>query len=124
MKYVLNNSRLGFRTEVELYVNYMGNEGYLTECIETHALWHYYTTAQRLVETRGANLVELEGDYPEEPPRYRQLFKSIALLYGVRAENMSQCWAIVDAQARRLGLPLLEDSESMRFNRSIILSGE
>lgn len=75
------------------------------------ALWFYYLQAQRNWENEKDPIV-YEGD--RDPTyNYKQLYTSIATLYGVSPEEMNGYWPIIDEQALILGLPLL--SQKLRF---------
>jgi hypothetical protein len=93
-------------------------KGFLAQDKACHALWYYYVVARRNYEEefKGERIV-YEGE-PDQQYNYRQLFNSIATIYGTTPERMVHFWKNVDMQAAILELPALPDEERYRFNRT------
>jgi len=98
-----------------LFVNYMQPNGGLTRDRETHALFYYYLLAKKNLETRETQLV-YEGD-TDPVFAFRNLFKSIAILYGVRPEHMQKCWPEVDYTCHLNNLPKFPKGNAYRYPR-------
>lgn len=111
---------LPFDPVVQLFPGYMIPRGYLTTARETHALFYYYLCARQKYENEEGDhpLPVLEGHDDPDPSlaQYRQLFKSIARMYGVTPEAMAKAWDVVDKQCVKLRLPLMPDGEKYRHN--------
>lgn len=104
------------------FLGYQQPHGYLDSSREAHGLWNYYLCARNAYETHVVDVIAFEG---EDDPRvnFRQLFTSMATLYGIEPNSMAKCWDMVDAQCRLLELPKLPNEERYRFDRqSIILT--
>lgn len=97
------------------YTAYIEPFGFLNRENETHALWNYYTKARNAFETCDVSPVVLEGEKDPET-NFRQLFESVATMYGVEPNAMAKCWSRIDMQCLALGLPKLPDEERFRFN--------
>ena len=103
-----------------LYVDMVAPRGFLDQYRESHALWYYYTLARKAYEEIIADPIVLEGDR-DPTANFRQLFTSIAKLYGVQPEAMAKCWPQIDMQCFALNLPKLPDEERYRFASKGIL---
>lgn len=120
-----NNSmpnRDAIQFEPILFPGYIAPNGFLDRSRESHALWFYYIHARRTWEefVEHAPIVyegELDPGFD-----FRQLFISVARMYGVRPESMAQCWSMIDLQCRALQLPTLPNEERYRFDRAIVLN--
>lgn len=79
-------------------------EGRLTRDVECHALFYYYGMATKAFLEAKANLVE-ESDLSRLFNRdvARNLMQSIAMRYGVRADQMVRFWPIVHQQRIAMG---------------------
>ena len=113
-------SNLPFKPAIPLFLGYMQPHGYLDQHRESHALWYYYLTARNVYETHIEDIVVLEGDV-DPPYNFRQLFTSVARMYGVQPEGMGKCWLLVDKQCDLLGLPRMPEGERYRFDSKIQL---
>ena len=91
------------------------NGGALEANQACYALMHYAITARHIYDMHeNPNRVrELEGEHNQEV-KYRELFKSIALVHGVEPGEMLHFWSRVDAQFRLLGLPCVPFSGNIR----------
>lgn len=91
-----------------IYQDYIAPAGALEEHPACHALFFYATRARNNVEQE-KDTIKLEGDNSSDSDRfdYRQLFTSVAKIYGVEPEHMVHYWRNVDEQFRLLGLPLV-----------------
>jgi hypothetical protein len=77
-----------------------------------YACWYYYTLAQKLSEMLGDGSTEsqfgiLEGE-PWLDPRYEQIARSVALMYGFDNPGPfmeDRIWVKVEEQAVSIGLP-------------------
>ena len=71
--------------------------GFLINHMACHALWFYYTLAQRTLEDVVDEPIYYEG---EQPPAHnlRQLFVSASHIYGVDPHEMIKFWPNVDLQ--------------------------
>lgn len=105
-----------------LFPGYIVPNGFLDRNRESHALWFYYLHARGTWENNVQNNPWVyEGDL-DPGFNFRQLFNSIALIYGVEHSAMAKCWPMIDLQCLALQLPTLPDEERYRFNRAIILN--
>jgi hypothetical protein len=105
--------------EVPLFPELIQPNGFLDRSREAHALWFYYTRARLAFETHLEPIViQRVGDLPTADPEvnYRQLFTSVAQMYGVKPEAMAKCWDMVDMQCAALKLPPLPDKDKYRHN--------
>ena len=91
------------------------NGGFLPRDISAHALWYYYLIARTNWEKEMDPIV-LEGDI-DPVYDYKQLFTSVAIIYGTTPEVMVKHWPQVDFQATMLGVPKLPNEDRYRFNR-------
>jgi len=104
------------KTAPVLYEQLVAPLGWLPRDISAHALWYYYTLARKNWEQENVNPIVMIGEKDPEF-NYRQLFKSIAVIYGILPEHMVPHWKSVDMQATAMQLPRLPDEERYRFNR-------
>lgn len=102
------------------FLGYQQPHGYLDSSREAHGLWNYYLCARNAYETQVVYPLSFEGERAAEPD-YRQLFTSLANVYGVEPDSMAKCWDMVDMQCVSLDLPKLPNEERYRFDRSIII---
>lgn len=105
--------------EIKLFPELIAPNGFLSPMRESMACWYYYVLARRNYEEMKDALF-LEG-HADPTFNFRQLFTSIAKMYGVEPEGMAKCWTEVDMTAFGLGLPRLPDEERYRFNRPEII---
>lgn len=101
----------------QMYPQYNAPAGWLTNSPECHALWHYYLLARHAFETAVQDPMVYEGEL-DSGVDFRQLFLSVATLYGVEPERMVRHWMNVDMQAWRLQLPKLPNEDKYRFNKA------
>lgn len=95
---------------------YLAPEGYLVDEPGCHALFYYYLLARKtLEETELDPIVYADEAYPTS--NFKQLFSSIALMYGLQPEQMLPFWVNVDMQCHLLDLPKLPDVDRLRFNK-------
>ncbi len=97
------------------FLNYMQPNGFLDASRESHGLWNYYVCARLTYETHIVDVIALE-DEKETVPNFKQLFTSIAMMYGVQPEAMAKCWPLIDMQCFALELPQLPKEERYRFD--------
>ncbi len=75
--------------------------GFLIDDSGCHALYYYSIVARRVQEANSndPNLQQIryEGDL-DETVNFKQLFLSVAKMYGVEPERMERFWKNVDAQ--------------------------
>ena len=93
--------------EIPLFLAYQKPNGFLCPERQCHGLFYYFLVASNARE-RELDGIVLEG---QEDPKtnYRQLFTTIANLYGSSPENMNNHWQCVDMQALALKLPKMND---------------
>lgn len=99
-----------------LFLGYMQPYGFLDQHRESHGLFYYNLIAHYTYEMHVRDSLKLE-DEPEEQPDFRNIFESVATLYGVTPEAMAKCWDMVDMQCQVLEIPTMPDEERYRFNR-------
>lgn len=105
--------------EPPIYTDYIIPKGFLQRDFACQALWHYYITAVDNWRKEFDTLV-YEGDLDPQF-NYKQLFKSVALIYGVEPEKMQQYWSNVDIQCVALRLTKLPDDSRYRFDLPIVV---
>lgn len=100
----------------QFFTQYNMPIGFLVKDSACHALFRYYLMARQTYETHVLDPIVYEG---EKDPEYnfKQLFSSVAKMYGVEPEHMTKYWINVDMQCDLLGLPLMPDEEKYRFDR-------
>lgn len=103
-----------------IFSAYIQPNGWLDWEPESHALWYYYTRARATYERIILDPIVLVGDKDPEA-NFRQLFTSVATIYGVKPEAMAKCWPMIDMQCDTIGCPRLPDEERYRFNREIVI---
>lgn len=91
--------------------------GWLTHDQACHALWYYYITALNNYLEHIDDPIVLEGD-PDVEPDFRQLFTSIATMYGVQPEQMVKFWRNVDLQCTIMALTKLPMNDKYRFDKT------
>jgi hypothetical protein len=102
------------------FLAYMQPNGFLDASREAHGLWNYYLCARNAYETHISNALVFEGE-KDPTVNFRQLFTSMAQMYGVQPNTMAKCWDMVDAQCVSIDLPKMPDKECYRFNRADII---
>lgn len=102
------------------FTGYIQPNGYLDASREAHGLWNYYLCARNTYETHVIDAVVFEGE-ADATTNFKQLFMSVAQMYGVQPEAMAKCWNMVDRQCEYLELPQLPNEERYRFDRTIII---
>lgn len=79
-------------------------EGWLHDNAACHALWYYATLTKKNMAERFSTIQyedeEREAGFHRDQ---RQLFTSVATLYGVSPEQMTKFWTNVDMQMRMMG---------------------
>lgn len=105
--------------EIPMFVSLEKPNGFL--CIKDracHGCFSYAVRARQAYETHYQGFaVAYEGDLDTQV-NFLQLFKSIALWYGVQPEEMTRHWQCVDMQFVALALPQLPDEERFKFNKT------
>ena len=91
-------------------------KGWLQHDQACHALWYYYIVASNNYLEHISDPIVLEGD-PDVDPDFRQLFTSVATMYGVAPEKMVQFWPNVDMQCTTMGLTKLPTNDKYRFSK-------
>lgn len=105
---------------IQLFPELIAPNGFLSPTRESMACWYYYVLARRnWEECKDALFIEGHDD---PSFNFRQLFTSIAKIYGVEPEGMAKCWKGVDLTAFALGLPQLPDEERYRFDRVEVIT--
>lgn len=105
---------------IQLFPELIIPNGFLSPIRESMACWYYFVLARRNYEVQ-QDAIFYEG-HRDPDFNYRQLYTSIAKMYGVEPEAMAKCWGEVDKTAFALGLPLLPDEERYRFDRQHIVT--
>ena len=82
------------------------NGGYIPDKPEACALFYYYLLARKAYEET-ENAIVLEGD-PDPTANFKQLYTSVAFIFGVNPEKMGYYWEPVDRECKRADLPLLK----------------
>lgn len=108
----------GIKFDALIFSAYIQPNGWLDWQPESHALWYYYTRARAAYERIVLDPIVLVGE-KDPQANFKQLFTSVARIYGVEPEAMAKCWDLVDAQCDVLNLPRMPDGEKYRFNRRI-----
>ena len=103
----------GIQVEVPLFPEYIIPNGGLTNDRTTHALFYYYILAMQAYDQEKNGIV-YEGDKDPEF-NYRQIFTSVAKLYGVAPEAMEKCWPSVDTTCHMHGMPMLPHDNKYRM---------
>jgi len=98
-----------------LFLGYMQPNGFLDQHRESHGLFYYNLIARNTYEKHILDPVVLEGE-KDPVHNFRDVFESVATLYGVQPEAMAKCWDMVDMQCQVLDIPTLPDEERYRFN--------
>ena len=95
------------------------NGGFLNHDTECHALMYYALLARKAYEINviGEGL-QYEGIKDNET-NFKDLIISVAEMYGVKPEKMTNYWQEVDNQFFSLGLPNVPKEEQYRFNKRI-----
>ncbi len=107
--------------EPRLFMDYVKPKGWLEQDTTCHALFFYYLMARRAYEENIKDPVFLEGHIDLEV-NFKQLFTSIARLYGTTPEEMVRFWSNVDMQCYALKLPKLADG--YKFNKKIEVNSD
>lgn len=101
---VVKDSRVNTITmEPPFYSSLVKPNGFLLSSAECQALWHYFITASTNFD-RQKDIIVYEGS-ADPVFNYKQLFKSVALMYGADVNTMANHWANVDMQATVMGFP-------------------
>ncbi len=85
------------------------------------ALWWYYVNAKRTYDNNIATSHQVYEDEKDHSYNFKLLYYSTMRLYGADPEIATSYWPVIDAQAIKLGLPLLMDNPVYRHNGRIIL---
>jgi hypothetical protein len=92
------------------YVDQIPPNGFLVDEPACHALWYYYTKAQRLYEDSGEGDLDkqiiLSTERWKDLRPLRRMFRTTAQIYKVDPDAMERFWPAVTAECRRLGFPL------------------
>jgi len=119
MQHLVDMLPEGQQINLVVFGEYIKPAGQLTHQIECHALFYYYLHARRTYEENILSQpLVLEGE-KDSGINFKQLFESIASLYGVKQEKMAGFWPLIDAQCMQSGLPLMPEGWEYRF-KSII----
>jgi len=102
--------------EPRLFMDYVKPKGWLEKDTTCHGLFFYYLMAQKAYEDNIKDPVFLEG-HKDLEVNFKQLFTSIARLYGTKPEKMIRFWSNVEMQCAVLKLPKL--AEQYKFNSEI-----
>ena len=112
---------LGQQIELTVFEDFIHPNGHLDWTMEAHALMFYYLNARRNYEIYElGDPIVYEG---QDDPRcnYRQLFESIASLYGVNPNDMNNRWAMIDLQCDLMTFPRLPEKTPYRYSAIIQL---
>ena len=104
---------------VPIYTAYIMPYGFLDSNRESHALWNYYTMARAAWERNIDDMIVLEGD-KDPTVNFKQLFTSVARMYGVEPEGMAKCWDLIDAQCDSIDLPRMPEADKYRMTNRVI----
>ena len=121
MKPIVSQIPEGFQVEITMFQDWVIPNGELDWAVETHALMFYNLNAYRTYDMYEINdPLIYEG---EDDPRcnYKQLFESIAALYGVDPNAMNRRWPMIDNQCLIMGFPLLPKETKYRYSSIIQL---
>ena len=81
----------------ELFPDVTMPNGWLHEDVGCQALWYYTYLVKRLLNDI-EDTMQYDDVWPTHIKNARQLFSSVALLYGVAPERMVKFWKNVDMQ--------------------------
>lgn len=81
--------------------------GFLQHDPACYALWYYYVNVSEAVDRLLSKDAILYEDQNVET-NFFELFKSVAIMYGVMPERMIQFWRNVDMTARMKGYPVID----------------
>lgn len=102
--------------EPRLFMDYVRPAGWLERDTSCHGLFFYYLQARLAYENIIKDPAFLEGHLDPEI-NLKQLFTSIARMYGTTPEKMVKFWSNVSMQCLALKLPELPDR--YKFNSKI-----
>lgn len=78
---------------------------------------YYAILARKNYEEHVLNPIVYEGE-KDPNVNFKELFKSIALMYSTTPEKMVKFWSNVDMQFTIMRLPKLPDEDKYRFDRT------
>lgn len=77
--------------------------GFLSRDPACHALWYYCCLIRNQMNERDET-IRYEGDWPVDPEaNAKNIFKTVAFLYGIAPERMLKFWVNIDMQMAQLG---------------------
>ena len=101
--------------QVPIFEQYIIPFGLLTPAPEEHALFFYYVNAREIYEKHIKNTVIQMEDEADLEYSFEGMINSIAQLYGVKVDEMTKAWQVIDRQCDALNLPKLPDEYQYRF---------
>src|SRR5690606_18627548 len=109
------------RFQVPDFHEYEMPNGFLVRDKACHALFYYYLLGRKNYENEHQELglgdqIVYEGEL-DPKYNYKQLFVTIANVYGVTPEQMIHHWPAVDLTCRAFNLPLMPEGDRYRFNK-------
>lgn len=97
------------------FSSYAPPNGFIPVERAAHALMYYALLAKKQYDELIVDPLVYEGEN-DVVPNFHQLFKSIALMYGVEPQEMIRFWINVDMQFDVLNLARVPDADFFRFN--------
>jgi len=116
---ILKDPFAHIQREVPLFPEIIG-PGLLSGARESSALWLYYLYARNLYEEIEHGIV-YEGEKDPEP-KFKELITSIAKLYDVKPEDMTNAWDEVDMVCIAKNLPTMPRDDKYRFDKPAIIT--
>lgn len=101
--------------EYPMYLNYNIPHGWLANEKPCHALFYYALLAIKAQHQWEANVIVYEGNLTPDP-NFKQLFTSVATMYGVSPESMLKFWTNVDMQLVQMGSQGVPKKARYRFD--------
>jgi len=109
--------------EPQLFPDFTMPNGYLNKHHACQALWKYATLVIYIEYQQSDAVLKYEGDWPMDIKDYKQLFTSIATMYGVQPEEMIKFWVNVDMQLKIMGSKLRVPEEH-RYNKAVEIKSQ
>lgn len=98
------NKTLNINFDVPIFSALNAPKGFLNSDLACHALWYYATLTKKNMEHRfKAPQYEDEEREKDFHKNQKELFKSVATMYGVAPERMLHFWSNIDIQMTIMG---------------------
>lgn len=105
-----------FRFDYPIFEQYNTPNGFLAPATACHALFWYALIARRAYEENVQGWAhQYEGNL-SNTTNFRDMYLSVAFLYGVTPEEMQRYWPAVDMQFVALNLPQLPKEDRYRHD--------